>query len=227
MLHLDLWFHGQNVLIDPGTYTYNPQPPWAAHFSGTSAHNTVTVDDADQMRRGGRFLWHGWTRSRIATFSERADGACFSGEHYGYAPVTHRRSVYLTRATYLVIDELWGDGHEHPFRLHWLVNDFALEPAGDGARIVLGDPPAEALRLAVWAPGGARGDWQRANEAIPRGWQSIYYGQRRPAWSFAVTTRGSRVRFATLIGPEREIAPLLPLTGERAAELAALWGAAG
>ncbi len=60
LLHLDLWWRGMNVALDPGTFSYNAPPPWADSFAGTIWHNTVTVDNQDQMQRAGRFLWLPW-----------------------------------------------------------------------------------------------------------------------------------------------------------------------
>ena len=39
--------NGKNLLIDPGTYTYTGDQEWRAYFRGSSAHNTVTVDEQD------------------------------------------------------------------------------------------------------------------------------------------------------------------------------------
>ncbi len=55
-LHLDLWWRGLNLALDPGTYHYNAPPPWENAFARTAVHNTVTIDGLDQMTRAGRFL---------------------------------------------------------------------------------------------------------------------------------------------------------------------------
>ena len=223
MLHCDIWYQGHNVLVDAGTYGYQPGSKWTRHFSGTAAHNTVGVDGRDQMRRGARFLWHGWTRARLLAHSTSGAVASFSGEHSGYGPLLHRRSIWLRDATYLVIDCLSGDAAEHDFRLHWLLGDLEIARQAWGACISLpGGAPGD-LQMAVAAPAGATADWQQANEAIPRGWQSHYYGERHPAWSFAASYRGAGARFATLIGPQADVAPLLPFSLARADELCAAW----
>ena len=62
-LHVDLWWQGINLARDAGTYLYNGSPPWNNGFAGTAVHNTVTVDNHDQMRRAGRFLWLDWAQA--------------------------------------------------------------------------------------------------------------------------------------------------------------------
>jgi hypothetical protein len=212
MLHLDVWYHGHNILLDPGTYSYNPPPPWADHFVGTAAHNTVTVDGRNQMRRGSRFMWLGWTRSRLRRFEDCEGEGIFEGEHLGYHPVVHRRKIVLQDDLYIVLDELEGDGEEHTFRLHWLVNDLALDTFADGARIHFPEADLPPLRLVVIASAAVQSDWVRADEKEPRGWQSLYYGERTPAWSFACTSQGSGVRFATVLGAEEKVRQMQPLT---------------
>ncbi|MEP6811947.1 MAG: alginate lyase family protein [Actinomycetota bacterium] len=53
-LSFQLWWRGRPVVVDPGTYTYEPGPDrdW---FRSTRAHSTVTVDGRDQFRLWGAF----------------------------------------------------------------------------------------------------------------------------------------------------------------------------
>jgi len=56
-LHLDIWHKGKNILIDGGTYRYNATPKEIKYFRGTESHNSVMIDDYDQMLKGPRFMW--------------------------------------------------------------------------------------------------------------------------------------------------------------------------
>ncbi len=78
-LAVTLRIGGHDVLVDPGTYDYFTHPEWRTYFRGTPAHNTVTIDDANQSEMLGPFLW----------------GRRGGGEVYGV--VAHRRRRQLPR----------------------------------------------------------------------------------------------------------------------------------
>ena len=48
-LSVEAWADARPLVVDPGRYTYaEGDPNWRHWFRGTAAHNTVTVDGADQ-----------------------------------------------------------------------------------------------------------------------------------------------------------------------------------
>jgi hypothetical protein len=53
-LSFQLWWRGRPVVVDPGTYTYEPgaDRDW---FRSTRAHSTLTVDGRDQFKLWGAF----------------------------------------------------------------------------------------------------------------------------------------------------------------------------
>ncbi|HZC68534.1 MAG TPA: alginate lyase family protein, partial [Nitrospirales bacterium] len=128
----------QEILIDPGTYTYNGDPRWRAYFRGTSAHNTVTVDDLDQAVQETAFLWsHPFDAERVR-FEQASNGvvrvlAC----HDGYARrlgVTHWRAVvFQPPGCWLIWDRLTG-ARTHRVRLHW---HLGIEPIRRAGRYLL------------------------------------------------------------------------------------------
>ena len=59
---------GNEILIDPGTFAYHTQKRWREYFRGTSAHNTLRVDGADQSVPGGNFLWTQHSQTRVLSF---------------------------------------------------------------------------------------------------------------------------------------------------------------
>ncbi|MCX8025356.1 MAG: heparinase II/III-family protein, partial [Thermanaerothrix sp.] len=128
-LHVDLWSHGVNLLMDAGTYAYNLPPPWNNGLARTLVHNTLTVDGHDQLQRLGKFLWSAGGKVR---FLERLSkpGQCWTASHDGYMRlgVVHRRSlVWLGEGQWEVMDEIFAVNRkgltQHQFDLHWLIRD--------------------------------------------------------------------------------------------------------
>jgi hypothetical protein len=78
-LHIDLWVNGKNVLIDGGSYKYNTDKDTLHYFMGTSSHNTVMLDNHDQMLKGGRFIWYYWSQRTAAVVHETATNYTFEG----------------------------------------------------------------------------------------------------------------------------------------------------
>lgn len=76
-MHLDLWINGENVLRDSGSYSYNTAPELVRYFSGSKGHNTVMLNDFDQMQKGSRFIWLYWNRNANAGFKEEENAYLF------------------------------------------------------------------------------------------------------------------------------------------------------
>jgi hypothetical protein len=211
MLHLDLWWRGQNVALDAGTYSYNAPAPWDKALAHTAPHNTVTVDGLSQMDAPGPFLWLPWLRARVHARVASAGGllAYWEGGHDGYArlprPAVHRRAVVrLGEEHWLVLDDLRSRG-PHRYRLHWLMPDWphAGDPRddGNGSVLTLQTPCGPyAVRLGV-LHGQGRCSSVRAEPDGTRGWWSPYYLHREPALSLDLTQDAPSTRFWTLLGP--------------------------
>lgn len=207
MLHVDVWWQGHNVALDAGTYSYNAPSPWDNPLAHTMYHNTVIVDNLDQMERAGRFLWLSWLKSRVLHRQRSYQGhlTYWEGEHDGYRrlsdPVFHRRGILrLGDGSWLVVDGLKGR-EMHRYRLHWLFPDVPYE--WDGARHLTLHLTAGRyyVQAAVMSDGG---DYSlvRANEESPRGWRAPYYSYREPALSLALTTEAESTFLWTLFGPK-------------------------
>jgi hypothetical protein len=138
-LHLDLWWRGLNVALDPGTYLYNTPPPWDNSLARTEVHNTISLDDHDQMTRAGRFLWLDWAQAEVVSSQTAQDGSltALSAQHYGYlkSGALHKRRVELRADGWWVKDELLLCGTRpqkkstYKARLHWLLPDWPWELA--------------------------------------------------------------------------------------------------
>jgi hypothetical protein len=194
MLHLDVWWRGMNVLVDPGSYQYNAAPRWHEHFIRTASHNTVVVDGRDQMLHRRQFKVLYWTKAQLLAFEDHPTWALCSGEHYGYRRHTgacvHRRSVLFVKDDlWIVIDCVVGEG-EHDVRLHWLGGEFPW--AHDGATLKL-DTPRGKFSVAAFDVNGtpAASTVVAGADDPPRGWMSRYYGEKVAVPSYVVERRGA------------------------------------
>jgi len=208
MLHVDLWWCGQNIAIDAGTYSYNAPEPWNNPLAHTAYHNTVTVDDRDQMERVGKFIWLPWLNGKVRCMNRSSQGhiAYWEGSHDGYqrlpSPVDHRRGILqLGEESWLILDYLPG-GAPHRFRLHWLFPDMAhIWDEKTGHMTLDTKKGSYHTQVGSRTPHG-RYSLVRGDEKSPRGWLAPYYSYREPALSLDLTVEDSRGFFWTLFSPE-------------------------
>jgi asparagine synthase (glutamine-hydrolysing) len=208
MLHLDLWWRGQNIALDPGTYSYNSPSPWNHALGHTAYHNTVTVDGLDQMERAGKFLWLPWLRSKVQCSQQSSSGfmTYWEGEHDGYhrlkAPVRHRRGILrVGDDCWFVLDAL-SSTEEHQYLLHWLFADVPYQWDMDKSSLLL-QTPAGTYHAKIRASiADATSSLLQADKTSPRGWQSQYYNNRVPALSVVHTAQAKSVVFCTSFGAD-------------------------
>src|SRR5690606_38738927 len=96
-LHLDIWHKGENVLFDGGSYKYNTDQKLLKYFMGTESHNTVMLEDYDQMLKGSRFIWFNWSQSLGANIAQTDDAYFFNGEVSAFTfiknNISHKRYI--------------------------------------------------------------------------------------------------------------------------------------
>lgn len=113
-LHLDIWYRGINVFRDNGSYLYNAKPELLKFFMGTQSHNTVVLDNFDQMLKGPRFIWFNWSQSINAELKESEKQYEFIGTvsafKYLEKGIQHRRKVIKLKdiARWIIEDEIIG-----------------------------------------------------------------------------------------------------------------------
>jgi asparagine synthase (glutamine-hydrolysing) len=216
MLQVDLWWRGQNVLVDGGSYLYNGPAEWNRHFLGTASHNTVLVDGRDQMLHRRRFKMLYWTHALQLMFEDKGPWALASGEHYGYrrhpGGCRHRRSVLLVKDDlWVVVDQIEGTG-SHRARLHWLAGEYPFEADERGGRMDLSTPKG---RFGIAIYDGATNPLPvtvvAGQEEPARGWLSRYYGKKVPVASLATEVTGAcPLTFVSVLGADR---PTLEVDG--------------
>lgn len=113
-LHIDIWYKGENVLRDSGTYQYNTSPEKLNYFMGTTSHNTVMVGEYSQMQKGGRFIWYYWSQKMKAGWSETEDAFIFTGAISAFRQLhqkaLHQRVIKISKREpkWLVEDNIKG-----------------------------------------------------------------------------------------------------------------------
>lgn len=188
MLHFDLWRDGENILRDSGSYSYHSEAPWQYHFKSTAAHNTIVVGNESQMRKGPRFMWYDWTRSRFIGRGPLtgATGEWWEGEHEGYKKrfgVVHRRRIERRDSdSWTIIDSLLGDGDvTAALRWHMIDRNYEFDADTHTLTMSLGK---STLKLSISADdrciAGASVLRGVSNKASAEGWESLYYGEKTP-----------------------------------------------
>jgi Heparinase II/III-like protein/Heparinase II/III N-terminus len=108
----------QDILIDPGTYSYL-DPQWRETFRGTAAHNTICIDGKDQATPAGPFRWLDKPEVSLIEFSSTAEQDS-STAICRYRGFTHKRTVKLVNDGQLEIsDDLDGPPGEHLVEQFW------------------------------------------------------------------------------------------------------------
>lgn len=208
LLHVDLWYKGENLALDAGTFLYNSPPPWDNALTRTQVHNTVMVDNQEQMRRAGRFLYLDWAKTKLLSYEKDKDGRLrrLTAQHDGYASlnILHQRMlVARDDGAWLVEDQIFEKnpdkkqtGAPHLFCLQWLVADYPwhLDYREDRIKLSLAARSGKVeLRLSAKSPSGQGIPLQvqvvRAGQLLfgegdvepSWGWASPYYGEKIPA----------------------------------------------
>lgn len=120
LLHIDLFSHGEDILIDTGRYTY-VDSKIRRDFKSPSAHNTICVDEEEFS-----ICANSWGYEKMALpikgeyrFTETADFV--SGAHLGYIEkgiFISRKVVYIKPGIYVIMDECYGKG-THRYAQNW------------------------------------------------------------------------------------------------------------
>lgn len=198
-LHVDLWIHGHNLAIDAGTYLYSGQDPWRNGLAHTSVHNTVSVDNKDQMTMLSRFTWTNWSTGKVI----KHEKDIWQGEHDGYKPISHKRAVMsLEEDRWLVIDNLIAN-ESHHYALQWLLSDYLFEHNRDSILLSLEDMKYK-VQIGM-LNGNGELSIVRADPNSTRGWRSRHYGHKEPAISVMLEADMPQVTFWSFFGFEGDI----------------------
>lgn len=126
-LHFDLFARGEDILIDPGRFTYVDKPE-RYEFKDPEAHNTCTVD-------GRKFIvcTDSWSCSKLYRAVNQKLYDCvkygyIEGGHLGYydldsgSVLVNRRIIYIKPDILVVADEFYASG-THTYQQYFHFNN--------------------------------------------------------------------------------------------------------
>jgi hypothetical protein len=175
-LHIDIWYKGENMLVDAGSYKYNTDDETMRYFNGTRSHNTVMVNDKDQMLKGGRFIWYYWSQCRSIEFEENDQQYIFSGSLSAFKHINdgivHKRTVVKKKGApeWRILDEISGMNGDLEIKQLWHI------PLSLHNKISLKATEAKGTEI----------------QPLSRdGWYSSLYGQKEKTREFYFSTENA------------------------------------
>ncbi len=176
---------GRPLLVDPGTYLYHSGGAWRDWFRGTPAHNTLSIDGADQSEISGPFNWRHKAEARLDASREGSHWQ-LRASHDGYQRrfrVRAERTVAATPDGFTVLDRLIGAETPLPAEIVFqLAPD--CEATLDDRTVTITPSHGAPVRIVFETPGEialARGGELGAGG----GWVSPAFGVKVPAWRIA------------------------------------------
>ncbi|MBI3949939.1 MAG: alginate lyase family protein [Acidobacteria bacterium] len=181
-LSLTLTVAGREILIDPGTYVYHSEQTWRNYFRGTSAHNTIRIDEQDQSVIAGNFMWSEKAQAVLECWESFESYDLVRGHHTGYLrladPVRHRREVTYEKEArvFRIVDTIEATGEHVVEQFFHLSEDCEIHREGqmwkienDGVQVRLcADEQLELMLI-------------KGQANPPLGWRSRRFGQKQPS----------------------------------------------
>jgi hypothetical protein len=204
-LNIEVAANGRPLIVDPGRFTYaEDELNWRWRFKGTAAHNTVCVDDLDQVtyRRGKPKGPLAEARLLECFTAPGLDMLCGEVRSPAYEAI-HTRRIFLVAGEYwLIVDSLRASvPHKYDLRFHLTASalnqgSHVLGPHNTGVRT----PDMVLLFL-------GRDPYCRPE--LRHGWISPVYGIKEQAPVVSIVSIGqANTDFYTLIAPRKLSAPL-------------------
>ena len=206
MLSYEMTVQGRRVIVDSGTHGY-ADSPYREYCRSTRAHNTVVVNEKEQME-----CWSTFRVGRRYVPTVHPPEACaqdclLHAEHDGFAPYRHARRFFRKAGeAWGIADTVWGPGaiqaesyiHVHPA--------YTVEQVSQGWRI-----EGDGLQLLLCPFGACEVTCVRAQTTPQQGWYFPEFGVAHPAATLIIQAQGdSKITFGYAIVPGADTAPNAP-----------------
>lgn len=181
-MHIDVWYKGENVLLDAGSYKYNTTLELTKYFVGTASHNTVMLDENDQMLKGGRFIWYYWPKNAKVELKETDETFVFEGKINVFRQlgmnIVHKRKVVKEKgeSRWTVFDEIENKPQGTKLRQLWHHKGFKV----NGSR----------LKVQFESDGDRK---------ETKGWISGYYGVKEECVQLSIESEGNTITTKIII----------------------------
>ena len=118
----------EDILIDPGTFTYVGDSNWRDWFRSTAAHNTVLIRGG-QVDPDGPFRWSGRPKVNVLSWHSTSQQDTLEAES-SYNGFTHRRRVILWKhhGVVTIWDQLLGPSEPCAVEQWWHLGSAAQRP---------------------------------------------------------------------------------------------------
>ena len=203
------WWAGREIIIDSGLYSYEDSPI-RDYFHGTSAHNTLMVDNLDQIE-GGTFGTISETIGRNLSYHLSFSAHALNQVWIG------RTVLAIGNHTLIVIDQA-EDYSVHDFELNWhLSHDLSLVNGENGLEIMEGEERigyAEIVSNQILN----QNIWNGSNEPF-RGWTIDGYETLRPTINWEIECEDTSAFQAITLFSVAEERPVLNLTNGESDEI--------
>lgn len=153
-LSFQMYFFGQPVFADAGTYIYHIDLDSRNAFRKTENHNTVTINEKDQSEMRGAFLWGRRAKTTLLNHNltvgnamaeesnslASANRMCYlEAEQDGYAPVLHKRQFTFEEGLLTICDQLLNVETSISYEINFLLGSqcrIAEAPMEDGSILI-------------------------------------------------------------------------------------------
>ena len=179
-LSFELCIDGEDIIIDPGTYTYTADPRLRNRFRSTGYHNTIMVADEEQshISETELFVLHPCAVGSPETFVTTPERDFLEAEHTGYRrlrpPVSHRRKINYekTERRWSIADTMQGGGQWSIATCFHLAPNLAPRATAPN-RFVVATRKGCYVEFVIRPATGATAHWE-----MTEGWISPSYGKK-------------------------------------------------
>ncbi len=170
----------KDFLVDSGTYIYHGGKEWRDYFRATSVHNTLAIDEKDQSKIKGNFIWGRKAKVKIKDYKIDKEKDEITAWHDGYAPaVFHERKIVHDKKKKIIeiIDKILTDDF-HSVSLFFNLHPSVQVKAEKDNTFIL---TREKVKIRMQLIANLQVKLWRGSEQPIRGWFSSAFGVKMPS----------------------------------------------